>query len=100
MNRIIRPTLEDLIRSAGHTQIGVLRGGFALIVVVIAVLAALVRRPVHRLPRGLAVGALVSGAAYFGAYTFPSGWMYLPTGAVVIRFMQDFRRRDASLRPV
>jgi hypothetical protein len=80
LNPIIKPGLEGLMRTGGDTRVGVLTGGFALIVVVVAVLTAIVRVPVHWLGRGVAVGALVSAAAFFGAYTFLSGWMYLPTG--------------------
>ncbi len=108
LNPIIKPGLAGLMRSGGDTQIGVLTGGFALIVAVVAVLTAIVRVPRHWLARGLAVGALVSAAAFFGAYTFLSGWMYLPTavmcrtaiadsltvvvGAVIISFIQRYRR--------
>ena len=108
LNPLIKPGLDGLMRSGGDTQIGVLTGGFALIVVVVAILVAIVRVPRHWLGRGLAVGALVSAAAFFGSYTFLSGWMYLPTGemcqtaiadsvtviagATVISFVQHFRR--------
>ncbi len=107
LNPIIKPGLGGLMRTGGDTQIGVLTSGFALIVAVVAVLTAIVRVPTHWLTRGAVVGLLVSAAAFFGAYTFLSGWMYLPTGvmcltaiadtgtvvlgAVLISFIQHFR---------
>lgn len=118
LNPMIKPGLGALMRSGGDTQVGVLTGGFALIVAVVAVLTAIVRVPEHWLPRGVAVGALVGLASFFGAYTFLSGWMYLPTaemcrtaiadsltlivGAVFISFIQHYRRhrgRTAGVPP-
>jgi hypothetical protein len=106
LNPLIKPGLDGLMRTGGDTQVGVLTGGFALIVVVVAILTAIVRVPAHWLGRGVAVGALVSAAAFFGAYTFLSGWMYLPTatlcrtaiadsltvvvGATLISFIQHY----------
>jgi hypothetical protein len=111
LNPLIKPGLDGLMRTGGDTQVGVLSAGFALIVAVVAVLTAIVRSPVHWLGRGVVVGALVSAAAFFGAYTFLSGWMYLPTGemcrtaiadsltvtvgATFISFIQHFRRDPA-----
>ncbi len=121
LNPLIKPGLDGLMRSGGDTQVGVLTAGFALIVAVVAILTAIVRVPVHWLWRGVAVGALVSAAAFFGAYTFLSGWMYLPTGemcrtaiadsltvvvgATLISFIQHYRldrapaTGDSSSRP-
>lgn len=108
LNPMIKPGLGSLFRTAGDTQIGVLVGGFALIVAVTAVLLAMVQRPSGWLARGVVVGGLVSLAAFFGSYTFLTGWMTLPTaemcrtaiadsitvvlGAVLMAWVQDFRR--------
>ena len=113
LNPLIKPGLDGLMRTGADTQIGDLTGGFALIVTVIAILTAIVRVPAHWLGRGVAVGALVASAAFFGAYTFLSGWMYLPTaemcrtaiadsltvivGATLISFIQHFRRESGPV---
>lgn len=108
LNPMIKPGLGDLMRNAETTQIGVLTGGFALIVAVLAAFLALVREPAHWAKRALLVGGLLSLASFFGTYTFLSGWTALPTaemcrtaiadsvtvmlGALVIAFVQDYGR--------
>ncbi len=104
LNPLIKPGLGPLMRTGADTQIAVLTGGFALIVLVLCMLLAMVNRPAHWAARGVAVGGLMSLACFFGTYTFLSGWTVLPTaemcrtaiadtvtvmaGAIVIAFVQ------------
>jgi hypothetical protein len=108
LNPMIKPGLGPLMRDAGSTQIGVLTGGFALLVAVLAAFLVLVREPAHWASRALVVGGLLSLGTFFGSYTFLSGWTALPTaemcrtaiadsitvvvGALVIAFVQDYGR--------
>jgi hypothetical protein len=112
LNPMIRPGLGALMRTGGDTRVAVLTGGFALIVAVLAVLVAIVRVPGGWLARGVAVGGLLSAAAFFGTYTFLSGWTVLPTaemcrtaladtatviaGAVLISFVQGYGRPSGA----
>ena len=108
LNPIIKPGLAGLMRTGADTQIAVLTGGFALIVAVLTLFLTMVRAPRHWAARGIVVGLLLSLACFFGTYTFLSGWTVLPTvemcrtaiadtltvvlGAIVIAFVQDYRR--------
>jgi hypothetical protein len=107
LNEVIKPGFGPLMRSGASTQVGVIVGGFALLIVVLSVLCAALRAPQGWVARGLAAGGLLS-LALFGAYTFLSGWLALPTremcltasadsatllvGGLVIAFVQDWRR--------
>lgn len=89
LNPIIKPGFGDLMRDAGDTQIGVLTAGFALPVVAVAWLCAWLAKPRGWLARGLAAGGIVSMTTFFGAYTFLSGWLRLPTGALCTTAIAD-----------
>lgn len=107
LNAVIKPGFGDLMRTNSTAQVGVIVGGFALLMLVLSLTCALLRAPDRWLPRGLVAGALVS-LGLFAAYTFLSGWLALPTremcltasadsltvilGAVVMTFVQDWRR--------
>lgn len=106
LNDIIRPGFGPLMRTSANTQVGVIVGGFALLMVVLSLVCALLRAPDRWLPRGLAAGGIVS-LGLFAAYTFLSGWLNLPTremcltatadsitviiGALVMTRIQDWR---------
>jgi hypothetical protein len=89
LNPIIKPGFGDLMREAGDTQIGVLTAGFALPVLAVAWLCAWLEKPHGWLSRGLAAGGIVSMTTFFGAYTFLSGWLRLPTGALCTTAIAD-----------
>ena len=112
LNPIIKPGFGPLMRDATDTQIGVLVAGFALPVLAVAIFCAWVQSPRSWWLRGLAVGGVVSLSTFFGAYTFLSGWLRLPTatlcttaiadsltilcGAVLIAWIQQGGRRAAA----
>lgn len=89
LNPIIKPQFGSLMRDQSDTQIGVLVMGFTLPVIAVALLLPLMRAPQIWWQRSLAVGAIVSGATFFGAYTFLSGWLRLPTGALCTTAIAD-----------
>lgn len=106
LNDIIKPGFGPLMRTGETTQVGVIVGGFALLMFVTSLLCALLRAPERWLPRGLVAGGLVS-LGLFAAYTFLSGWLALPTremcltatadsitviiGALIMTRIQDWR---------
>lgn len=89
LNPIIKPGFGDLMRDASDTQIGVLTAGFALPVLAVAWLCAWLEKPRAWLARGLAAGGIVSMTTFFGAYTFLSGWLRLPTGVLCTTAIAD-----------
>jgi hypothetical protein len=89
LNPVIKPGLGALMRTGANTNVAVLTGGFALIVVVLGVLLTLVARPVHWAARGAVVSLLLSLAAFFGTYTFLSGWTVLPTAEMCLTAIAD-----------
>ena len=56
LNDIIRPGFGPLMRTNANAQVGVIVGGFALLMVVLSLICALLRAPDRWLPRGLAAG--------------------------------------------
>lgn len=112
LNPLIKPGFGALMRDATDTQVGVLVAGFALPVLAVAIFCAWVGTPRGWLARGLAVGSVVSLSTFFGAYTFLSGWLRLPTatlcttaiadsltilcGAVLIAWIQHGGRRATA----
>lgn len=107
LNDVIKPGFGTLMRTNDNAQVGVIVGGFALLMLVLSLVCALLRAPDRWLARGLVAGGLVS-LALFGCYTFLSGWLNLPTremcltatadsltvllGALVMTAVQDWRR--------
>jgi hypothetical protein len=89
LNPIIKPGFGDLMRDASDTQIGVLTAGFALPVLAVAWLCAWLEKPRGWLARGLTAGGIVSMTTFFGAYTFLSGWLRLPTGVLCTTAIAD-----------
>ena len=106
LNDIIKPGFGPLMRTNANAQVGVIVGGFALLMVVLSLICALLRSPDRWLPRGLVAGGIVS-LGLFATYTFLSGWLNLPTremcltatadsitviiGALVMTRIQDWR---------
>ncbi len=104
LNAIIKPGFGPLMRTGETTQVSVIVSGFALLMLIVSLLVALLRAPNGWLARGLGAGVLVS-LLLFGAYTFLSGWLTLPTremcltatadsitlviGAVIVAWVQD-----------
>jgi hypothetical protein len=88
LNDIIRPGFGGLMRTQANTQVGVIVGGFALLMVVLSLLCALLRAPERWLPRGLVAGGLVS-LTLFATYTFLSGWLNLPTRELCLTACAD-----------
>jgi hypothetical protein len=111
LNPIIKAGFGDLMRTGGTTTAGDITNisaGFALLMLIVSLLVALLRAPDAWAKRGLTAGVLVS-LALFGVYTFLSGWLTLPTremcltastdsvtiilGAVLMAYIQDWRQR-------
>jgi uncharacterized membrane protein YuzA (DUF378 family) len=88
LNDIIKPGFGPLMRTSANTRVGVIVGGFALLMVVLSLVCALLRAPDRWLPRGLAAGGIVS-LGLFAAYTFLSGWLDLPTREMCLTATAD-----------
>lgn len=96
---------------AGGTDIARMTVGFAIPLLVAATLAATLARPVHWAARAAWAGWLTSLGAFFGTYTFISGWgnvawwplmvtavadtVTLTAGTLLIGFLQSRGRRRA-----
>ncbi len=107
LNDVIKPGFGPLMRTNDSAQVGVIVAGFALLMVVLSLICALLRAPDRWWARGLVAGGLVS-LSLFASYTFLSGWLNLPTremcltatadsvtimiGALIITAVQDWRR--------
>jgi hypothetical protein len=103
------PRLDGFMRTAATgADIARMTVGFAVPLLVTAVLVASLPRPRGWAARALWAALLVGVAAFFGTYTFISGWgnvgwwplmvtaacdtATLLTGALVIAFVQQWRR--------
>jgi hypothetical protein len=69
------PRLDGFMRmAAGGADIARMTIGFAMPLLVAALLVAILPQPQHWGARSIQAGVLVSLAAFFGTYTFISGW--------------------------
>ena len=111
LNEWAMPRLDGFMRegqmAASGANISKLTFGFMLPLFVIALLQAAMVRPVSWVARALMLAVLISVAAFYGTYTFISGWgnvnwaplMVVATadmvcmivGALVIGFLQQWR---------
>ena len=108
LNPWLIPRLEGFMRTnAGGADIAHMTLGFALPLMVAAILTASLPRPRGWLARASWSAVLVSVAAFFGTYTFISGWgnvgfeplmvtavcdsVTLIAGTIVIGFLQQWR---------
>lgn len=89
LNPRIAPAFGELMREGSDTRVGVLVGGFFLPVLAVAWLCAWLERPRGWAMRGLAAGGIVSMTTFFGAYTFLSGWLRLPTATLCVIAIAD-----------
>jgi hypothetical protein len=104
------PRMDGFMRmNAGGVDIARMTIGFAIPLLVAATLVATLPRPAGWAARSVWAGWLVSLAAFFGTYTFISGWgnvgwwplmvtaicdtVTLVAGALLIGFLQQWRRR-------
>jgi hypothetical protein len=111
LNEWAMPRLDGFMRegqmAASGANISKLTFGFMLPLFVIALLQAAMVRPVSWTARALMLAVLISTAAFYGTYTFISGWgnvnwvplMVIATadmfcmivGALIIGFLQQWR---------
>jgi hypothetical protein len=106
------PRLDGFMRmDAGGADIARMTVGFAIPLLVAATLVATLPRPRGWATRSAWAGWLVSLAAFFGTYTFISGWgnvawwplmvtaacdtVTLVAGTLLIGFLQQWRRRGS-----
>lgn len=89
LNPVIAPGFGELMRDGSDTQVGVLVAGFFLPVLAVAWLCAWLEKPRGWAWRGLAAGGIVSMTTFFGAYTFLSGWLRLPTATLCTTAIAD-----------
>jgi len=112
LNDWAAPRLDGFMRegemAASGANIAKMSVGFLLPLLVIAFLQAAMIRPTSWLVRAISLAVLISLAAFYGTYTFISGWgnidwltlMVIATvdmscmivGAVVIGFLQQWRK--------
>lgn len=105
------PRFDGFMRmDAGGADIARMTVGFAIPLLVAAVLVATLPRPSGWLARSVWAGSLVSLGAFFGTYTFISGWGNVPwwplmvtavcdtatlvAGTAVCGFLMAWRRRS------
>lgn len=111
LNDWAMPRLDGFMRegkmAASGANISKLTFGFMLPLLVIALLQAAMVRPISWVARAILVAVLISIAAFYGTYTFISGWgnvnwaplMVVATadmvcmivGALIIGFLQQWR---------
>jgi hypothetical protein len=111
LNEWAMPRLDGFMRegqmAASGANISKLTFGFMLPLLVIALLQAAMVRPISWVARALLLAVLISIAAFYGTYTFISGWgnvnwaplMVVATadmvcmivGALIIGFLQQWR---------
>lgn len=111
LNEWAMPRLDGFMRegqmAASVANISKLTFGFMLPLFVIALLQAAMVRPISWVARALLLAVLISIAAFYGTYTFISGWgnvnwaplMVVATadmvcmivGALIIGFLQQWR---------
>jgi hypothetical protein len=84
------PRLEGFMRTnAGGMDIARMTVGFAIPLLVAATLTATLPRPRGWLARSLWAGWLVSLGAFFGTYTFISGWGNVPWWPLMVTAVCD-----------
>jgi hypothetical protein len=84
------PRLDGFMRmDAGGADIARMTVGFAIPLLVAAILVATSPQPQHWVGRSVRAGMLVSIAAFFGTYTFISGWGNVPWWPLMVTALCD-----------
>ena len=111
LNPIVTPMFEGFMRTGddlGGAEIVKMTLGFMGPVFVSTVFIAMISQPAHWASRSIFVGVMMSLAAFYGAYSFVSGWgdvLWVPLmitatcdlitltgGLLVVGYIQDYKK--------